>query len=179
MDEKLTGHLTMLRAAPCPHAIFGDLGALPEQTLTRRFRTLAKQVHPDRNQSNPLLASEAFALLQQWYERARLQLARGIYGQKTTLRLRSPNADYESFKPPFSADLCDVYSAYNGKAHVMLKLARLSSDADLMQTESSTLRLIEQELRGQPLRAHFPELIESFAIRDTARVHTRCQRVAL
>ena len=85
---------------------------------------------------------------------------------------------YRGDQPPLSGDLCDLYPALADGAPVLLKVARQPSNHDLLRVEAATLARLARELDGQPLRAHFPTLIEHFLLRadDGSQRHVNVLR---
>lgn len=169
MVVTLTELLRMLRAAGCPEEVFGRLPGKSELVLKQEYRRLAGQTHPDHNPGAKAEAEEAFKLLQGWYSAAQRKLAQGTYGQQVTIKIASANDQYEGYEQPLEGDLCDLYPAYASDQKVLLKISRHPRNNDLLQAEVQTLRRLDRELDGKPLRGHFPTLIERFKIRDEQR----------
>lgn len=164
--------LTALRAAAAPAAVFGRLDT--PATLKQRYRRLAQRVHPDRHPDAADAATEAFRLLQQWLARAEQALAHGGDGSGPLVDLRSPQRRYVGYAPPLAGDLCDLYPAQadDGTA-VWLKIGRTAADDDLLQAEMRALRRIDRHFHTVDgptvaLRAHFPTLVDTLRVRDSA-----------
>ena len=51
---------------------------------------------------------------------------------------------------------------------MLLKIVRTGRNNDLLRAEGTTLRLIDRELAGKPLRAHFPTLVEHVLLSDAS-----------
>ncbi|HEX9369405.1 MAG TPA: hypothetical protein VF897_00290 [Roseiflexaceae bacterium] len=160
--------LDLLRRAARPADVFGALAGDPHVALRRRYRELAALAHPDRNPARVAEASEAFRALQAWYAAARRDLAQGAYAAPPRIEATTRRHRYTGHAPPLRGDLCDLFPAGAGGSPVLLKVARQARDNDLLAAEARALRRIGRELAGQPLRAHFPTLIEHFLLRDAA-----------
>jgi serine/threonine protein kinase len=151
-----------------PEEVFGALAGDAEEELRRQYRAMAVAAHPDHNPGQWAAANEAFRQLQGWYEVARRKLADGAYGRTERIRATSGGRTYVGYSEPIVGDLCDLYPARGGGEASLLKVARSPRNSDLLQAEARALRRIDHELAGQPVRAHFPTLVESFLLRDTA-----------
>lgn len=168
MTYALTTLLARWRQAATPAVIFPDLATLSLAALKQQYRLLAAQVHPDRHQNCPD-ATEAFRLLQQWYGIAQHQVAQRINGA-VPLVMTTAKARYVSMDMPLAGDLCDLYPAAGDAQPVLLKVVRSPHNNDLMQREAQILQRLARTLDGQPVRAHFPTLIEPVQLRDVAGV---------
>jgi len=178
MTLSLSDLLGLLRSATSPADIFGDLSGDPQAALKRRYRELVMVAHPDRNPSMLDSAHEACRALQGWYAIAQRQVAQGSYGTTPCITANTRLNQYTGYQRPFAGDLCELFPAEGAGEQVLLKVARLVRNNDLLQAEARALRKIARALDGQPLRAHFPTLIEQFQLRDSAgaRHHTNVLR---
>jgi hypothetical protein len=168
MRPAFTDLLDLLRRASTPKDVFGELGGDAQAALKRRYRELAAAAHPDQNPHRAAEAHEAFQQLQSWHAAAQRQLACGAYGAAPSLDVAGRRHRYTSYVAPVRGDLCDLFRAEAGGAPVLLKLARQPRNNDLVDAEAGALRQIDRELAGQAVRAHFPTLVEQFAVRDQA-----------
>jgi serine/threonine protein kinase len=170
--------LHLLRSASAPIDVFGALDGEPQAALKRRYRELVTIAHPDRNPSEADAANQACMRLQEWYAAAQRQIAQGVYGAAPRIRAASKLHEYLGYAPPLQGDLCELFPAEANREPVLLKVARLARNNDLLQAEAQALRTIERALDGQPARAHFPTLTEHFLLRDTdgAQRHTNVLR---
>ncbi|GAB4211522.1 MAG: hypothetical protein OHK0022_46100 [Roseiflexaceae bacterium] len=166
----LTELLDLLRYATGPEEVFGALPDRSAGALKRRYRELATIAHPDHNPRAPDAAAEAFKTLQHWYDAAQRKLSAGVYGAAPLITIVSKQHRYVGYEPPLAGDLCDLYPADAGGRRVLLKVVRSPRNNDLIQAEARALRLINKELAGQQVRAHFPTLVEQVLITDTAGV---------
>ena len=178
MDLTLPNLLDLLHHATNPADVFGVLAGDPEVALKRRYRALVAIAHPDRNLSMLAAANEACQQLQAWYATARRQVADGTYGAAPRIRALTRLHHYIGYEPPLAGDLCDLFPVDAAGERVLLKVARNARNNDLLQQEAQALRRIDRELDGQPVRAHFPMLVEHFLLPDAAnaRRHTNVLR---
>lgn len=161
------------RAAQRPEDVFGVLDAPQEDALKRYYRRLVALVHPDHHQHDAASASEAFRLLQHWFAQAQALVSAGRYGATPRIAVRSPRAHYWSDAEPLAGDLCDLYAADSGEP-VLLKVVRKPSNNDLLADEARRLRLLDRDLGGDRVRAHFPTLLDSFQIEDGSGARRQC-----
>ena len=178
MTLSLPDLLGLLRSATSPADIFGDLPGDQQAALKRRYRELVMVAHPDRNPGMPDSAHDACRALQGWYATALRNLAQGSYGATPRITASTRLNQYTGYQQPLAGDLCELFPAEGAGQQVLLKVARLVRNNDLLQAEALALRKIARALDGQPLRAHFPSLIEQFQLRDSsgARRHTNVLR---
>ena len=167
MSNTLIGLLAQWRQATTPEVLFPDLATLSLVTLKQQYHLLAMRVHPDRHQNCPV-ATEAFRLLQQWFAVAQQQVIQRVQG--VPLVITTAKARYVSQDGPWAGDLCDLYPAATDQRRVLLKVVRSASNNDLIVREAQVLQRIDRALAGQPVRAHFPTLIEAIQLRDAAGV---------
>jgi hypothetical protein len=168
MDFTLHNLLNLLRSATGPADVFGALAGEPQVALKRRYRELVTIAHPDRNQGSSDAANEACIALQGWYAAAQRQLAQGVYGLAPRIRAATKLHQYTGYAPPLQGDLCDLFPAETGGDPVLLKVTRLARNNDLLQSEAKALRKVDRVLDHQPVRAHFPTLVEHFLLRTAA-----------
>jgi serine/threonine protein kinase len=168
MDQNLAELLSLLRRAATPAEVFGTLQGEPGAALKRRYRELLALAHPDRHPSRAAEAGEAFRQLQAWHDAAVRELARGTYGKPVSFDATTGKRHYRGDAPPLRGDLCDLFPAEAGGERVLVKVARAERNNDLMAAEARALCSIDRALAGDPLRAHFPALVESFRLRDAA-----------
>ncbi|MEN9934683.1 MAG: hypothetical protein RLZZ387_1262 [Chloroflexota bacterium] len=168
MNDDLSDLLRRLDHAASPAEVFGPLAGDQEATLRRRYRALARAAHPDRHPAAADAAHRAFTALASWHERARQQIARGVYGAAPRITATHRGRRYEGFAEPLPGDVCELYPAHADGEAVLLKVARRPRDGDLLTAEARALRQIARDLAGQPLRAHLPTLADSFALADAS-----------
>lgn len=178
MNITLSDILRTLRDATRPEDVFGSLSDEPQVVLKQRYRRLAGQTHPDSHPHAKKEAEEAFKLLQTWHTKAQRKIKHGTYGQAVQIKIASSKHEYEGYDKPFKGDLCDLYPAWSDDQKVLLKITRHARNNDLLQAEAEHLRQIERELHADPLRAHFPTLLERFKIRDEAGVQRQTNVLA-
>jgi hypothetical protein len=171
MNVPLMELLQRLQRASSPETPFGSDEPLSAYDLKTRYRQLARQVHPDYNPDNQEMASEAFLLLQKWYAAAQQKITQGRYGLSVQIQIRSAKRLYEISRSAASGDLADLYPASAGSdGDVLLKIGRAAQNNDLLFAEARALARLDRALQGDPLRAHFPTLIERFQICDEAGI---------
>lgn len=168
MDLPLAELSRLLQQAQRPADIFGPLDGEPGAALRRRYRELAGQAHPDRHPAERELAHRVFTALQRWHDLARRELEQGAYGRPLRIEARVGGRHYRGYAEPLRGDLCELYPADAGLAPLLLKVARSPHSNDLLAAEADALRLLARELAGQPVRAHFPTLEDSFLLADAA-----------
>jgi hypothetical protein len=166
MNQSIADLLTTLRRATRPSDVFGTLEGDPHASLKRRYRKLLAAAHPDRHPGDPTAAGVAFRLIQKWYDAAARELAGGTYGVAPSISAQTKLHTYVGDGPPLRGDLCDLFPADADSERVLLKIARSARNNDLLAAEARALARIERVLAGQPARAHFPSLVESFLLRD-------------
>lgn len=164
MNPTLSELLQQLRQASRAQEVFGTAQLASVQALKQRYRALATLAHPDHHPEDTAAAHEAFKLLQHWYEIAQAQVA-VTTGPAVRIQVTGHRHTYRGAELPLAGDLCDLYPADADGAPVLLKVARTSRNHDLLQTEAATLQRLARELHDQPLRAHFPTLVEQFLLR--------------
>ena len=167
--------LIQLGEAHTPEAVFGQevLSAEQLKAIYRHFVTI---IHPDRNPQAQQSATWGFQLLQKWYTIACDKEAKGVYGRPVLIEINSPDHRYVGYTPPIVGDLADIFVAYMDEdgEKVVLKLLRHPRDNDLGEREGRELQRIGRELVGNPLIAHFPQLIETFILRDAEGKERHC-----
>jgi hypothetical protein len=152
----------LLNSATAPLDIFGEVR--DRAALRQRFHALAKLAHPDRHPSRVAEATEAFTQLQHWYALAHVALSAGSCSVSPLIDVRTRRQRYVGFTAPISGAICDLYPVNGGE--LLVKLVREACDNDMMQKEARHLRRISQALAGHTTRAHFPDLIDTFLLRD-------------
>lgn len=157
-----------LRNAPDWQSAFQPLPQLSLAAVKERYRELARLVHPDGHPTEQAVAVAAFQQLQQWYDLAQQALTQPV--ANPPIAFTSRTGHYQSSGPARSGELCDLYPATRLKdgttTLVLCKVVRRTSNNDLLRAEGSALRLVDQQLQGNPLRAHFPTLIDQVQLRD-------------
>ncbi|MBC8163438.1 MAG: molecular chaperone DnaJ [Roseiflexaceae bacterium] len=154
----------VLRRATRAFEVFGPLDGAA--ALRRRFRELVRVIHPDHNLARVAEATAAFQALQRWLRAAEQELACGSYGQPAGFVVERGSRRYVVDGEPVQGELAELFPASLDGARVLLKVARHERDFDLMQAEATALRRLARALDGQPVRAHFPTLIEQFQLTD-------------
>jgi hypothetical protein len=165
MNDTLSTLLHRLAGARRPSDVFGALDGDERQALRRRYRQLAAVAHPDSNPGRVAESQAAFHELRHWHGLALREIERGGYGRAPLISIATPRASYAGYAAPIAGDLCDLFPADGGEP-ALIKVARSARNNDLLAAEAAALGRIERELAGQPLRAHFPTLLEAVLLRE-------------
>lgn len=158
-----------LRHAGTALDVFGPLTPGSEASLQRRYHALLHIAHPDHN-GNRAEANEAFRLLQRWYTSALREVAAGTYGEDRVV-FTTGRATYSAVASALRGELCDLYDAEAGGTRLVLKVVGHPRNNDLVEAEAKALRLIGQALEAQPVRAHFPTLVDTFTLNVAGASH--------
>lgn len=141
-------------AASRPEDIFGSGG--PDRAKLLYHRML-RNVHPDRNTSDPRAADATSKLERLWSE---------LNGDTKPVELASKRHTYELGALRLKTDIANVYEAtYDaGHEHCLVRITRNPRNRDLALAELKALRA----LRGVPenFRAFHPQLLDSFRHRE-------------
>jgi hypothetical protein len=119
----------------------------------RRFRRLARLLHPDRvAPADRALAAEAFVRLTTLW-----RSQRGVV-------IRTRHREYRLGVRAYTGDLADLYDVGGDR---LLKLPRQPANSDLMDREARALRTLADQ--GDPrYLPYVPRLVDTFRHRDTA-----------
>lgn len=166
MAPTLTDLIAQLEQARRPADIFGPLGDGGAAALRRSYRRLAASLHPDANPGQEVAAGAAFRELQGWYRTAQQELRAGTYGAQPLFTLESARQRYECFAAAHSGERSDLYPSAGSEGPLLLKVARAPQANALLEAEVQALSQIDRAMAGQPLRAHFPTLVERFLAAD-------------
>ncbi|WP_433478205.1 J domain-containing protein [Spirillospora sp. CA-142024] len=160
---ELDDALARLDRVRVPADLFGD----DEAEAVRRYRRLARLVHPDATGGR---TRDAFIRLNALWRTYRRGDAAVIATRRRTYRLDGD---------PISGDLAELYSARSepsggtaphtsrkGRA-VLLKMPRDPRDGDLLEREAVALRQLPRDGDGKYL-PYVPRLVESFRHRDAS-----------
>jgi hypothetical protein len=164
MNDAFSTLLQRLAGAKQPSDVFGELAGDAGRGLKQRYRQLAVIAHPDSNPGRAAESQAAFHELRHWHELAQREIARGSYGRAPRISIATARGSYVGHGAPIAGDLCDLFPTEGGEP-ALIKLARSPRNNDLLEAEASALARVERELAGQPLRAHFPTLLEAVLVR--------------
>ncbi|MEV4675657.1 MULTISPECIES: molecular chaperone DnaJ [Actinomadura] len=152
MTRALDDALARLDRARVPADLFGA----DEAEAARRYRALARLVHPDATGGR---TREAFIRLN--------DLWRARHSAGGTLISTRRHA-YRLHGDPIGGDLAELYPARTGTGReVLLKMPRDPRDGDLIEREAVALRQLPKDGDGKFL-PYVPRLVESFRHRDAA-----------
>src|SRR5687768_4940910 len=138
MDLALSELVAVLERVTRPEDLFGELSDDQQAALKRRYRELASVAHPDHNPGRRAEATEAFRSLQQWYSVATQRLQQGTYGHVPYI-VATGLRQYTGYTPPLPGDLSDLFPVEVDGERVLLKVARMARDNDLLQREAQSL----------------------------------------
>lgn len=159
----------------CPEDIFGtDKDARHQKIM---FHMLAREIHPDlqKSDNDKKIASEAIIQLVYFYALARERMNDGTYGKRITAAQRLPiiiGGKYVREKSFVVGDIADLHfgSRESGaaKSNLILKVARVPKDNDLLLREAEALKIFKNSTRLQeaPVASAFPQLIDSFEFNE-------------
>ncbi len=161
MSDKLETTYQQLLGKHRPEEIFGDLPTqdkdLQKEQLSAIYRQLAKHLHPDRYQVNSTehkMATEAFPLLSEAYERAKTRIDKEIYGSETPdeedevdFAIKTRKQEYHLRATVAEGDLAVLYRGdfideHDTLVKVIAKVIQETEDNDLAQNEIKTLRIL-------------------------------------
>lgn len=166
MQHSLDNLLALMAQARLPAEIFGPLAGDQAAALHRSYRRLAATLHPDANPGQAIAAAEAFRQLQTWYALAQHALRGGVYGAVPIFSLTSASHQYDCYHAMHTGTHCDLFPSLTNAGPVLLKVARAPHFNPHLEAEAAALAQVERELAGQPVRAHFPRLLDRFRAAD-------------
>jgi hypothetical protein len=108
------------------------------------------------NPGIPDSAHEACRALREWYATAQRQVAQGSYGATPRITASTRLNQYAGYQQPLAGDLCELGTAEGAGQQVLLKLARLVRNNDLLQAEALALRKIARALMASRCGRTFP-----------------------
>lgn len=142
--------LARLGRARVPADLFGD----DEAEAARRYRTLARLVHPDATGGR---TRDAFIRLNGLWR---------AYNRDDTTLITTRRHAYRLTGDPIGGDLAELYTARAEPGRdVLLKMPRDRRDSDLVEREAVALRQLPRDGDGKFL-PYVPRLVESFRHRD-------------
>lgn len=172
--EEIVGQL---RKARQPEDIFGELKGTTEEMLAqgkRIYRKMAQQVHPDTRPGigDDDLANEGFALLNKLWGVAQIKIQAGMYGRAgEPVVITTRKREYTVLDVLEKGDLCTLYNCTfpvdGHKVKGVFKVARESSDNDLVNNEADVLKYLFKADSERKFGAYLPHLIETFHYRDS------------
>ena len=180
-----TEAVRLVNRATAPEDLFGKN---PDaEVMKRAYRKMAALLHPDKvkDPKSKKKATEAFAKLTDWYERAEHKLSNGTYGDAKALSkpvvITTKKATYMITQRLASGDLSEVYAArdHDGNA-LVLKVPRSPVNNDLMKNEADRLKWMwnEAPTKGLKAMAHIPVLADSFDLQQGGGVRKRVNVLA-
>lgn len=179
MSNELETTYKMLLESEFPEDVFGNLSGGDKNTqkdeLNQIYKQLAKILHPDRYQLDPIShekAKKAFPILLESYERAKARVDKGIYGsdiqedeEEIDFVIKTRKAEYHLRSTLAEGDLSLIYKGdYLNEAgenvKIIAKVIQDTADNDLAQNEIRTLKV----LLATPSKAskHLPSFLDQF-----------------
>lgn len=137
-----TDAFKLIDGASRPESLFGK----DPDEYERKYRELAKLVHPDKSPGN-VKASAIFAKLSDLYSRV------GTKPVVTTL------GKWIVSEAIGSGDIADIYNSENKAA---IKIARSTRDTDLMERERFSLKFLHAWEKGDEFKKYIPKVLDSF-----------------
>lgn len=164
----------VIEKARRPEDLFGvfDKGSDPIDALKHAFRPMALQVHPDKNK-NSKRSADAFAKLATLRDEAEKRIEAKIYGtSKPTPGATGPTIitrkkdSYIVGDEIATGDICVVRRGATAKKQdVVVKVAKVSEDNDLVENEAAVLReLFPEDAKEEKFYRYLPRLIDSFRL---------------
>ncbi|WUH96593.1 molecular chaperone DnaJ [Spirillospora sp. NBC_00431] len=152
-DRELDDALARLDRVRVPADLFGD----DEAEAARRYRRLARLVHPDATGGR---TRDAFV---------RLNALWRAYTRDDPTLITTRRHAYRLADDPVRGDLADLFAARpeSGGQGVLLKMPRDPRDSDLLEREAVALRQLPKDGDGKFL-PYVPRLIETFRHRDAS-----------
>lgn len=171
-----------IRRAVCVEDVFGNLGTNKkerEDKLKHSFRKLALALHPDSHNGDAparTIAQELFKELEQIRTEAQKAIADNRYGKKERLPWKVSvliKDKYVIETPLCAGSIADLHIASLESAanhtNYLLKIARNTTDNDLLLTEKNVLEAIHEKMKKHK-SVDWPETIptisESFLFDD-------------
>lgn len=192
--DSILGHM---KTCTTPEQVWGKMaGKADEQisTLTKTYRRIAKKCHPDLYAGSALekKASDAFAMLTEWKDKAEAKIRAGTYGDNKPYvaptpppvvhpqTIKTAKTEYNVTKLLFTGDLADLYACtfkLDGKdVEAVLKVTQSPADNDLLENESKSLVEIHPTKPTDPARVFYkllPTYYDSFLLRGASRTNRR------
>jgi serine/threonine protein kinase len=165
----------LLVEAKVPEDVFGDTLFGSASYFDKRFRDLARAVHPDhyRTPASKKQADDAFKRLGEWREKAEKKIADGTYGDRSALdneiTVRTKTNCYTITRRRASGDIAEIYSGLDkDKTHIVLKVVRSPANNDLMLNEANRLKWLREEGPSRKLKVmqHIPTLLDTFELQQ-------------
>lgn len=131
----------------------------------RRYRQLARQMHPDVGGED----HAAMAGLNAAWDAAQ----RRLRGEVTPVVVKSKRHTYTVLRPLAAGDVTDLHVAEMDGDEWLLKVARQPRDADLLGAEAASLKAIHAQ-HEDGRNGWFPWVEESFAFTSPGKPRRRC-----
>lgn len=173
-----------INQAVSPEDIFGQfapgkINQEKEDEIKKTFRRLAKIVHPDRfGPDLNEVATETFAKLNQFYERALEKIKNGKYGEHSTKSdqrtessfiIQTAKRSYRINRTVAQGDLATVYGGVcdddnDQNGQVIVKVVDDPTDNEMLRNEIRVIKILQAEPSNQS--KHLPMLLDQFKTTD-------------
>lgn len=173
MSANLLSLARTLEAATSYVDIFGGLKDEPnlKSAVTKQYRTLAAQVHPDKNPAAEHdLAETAFQRLGELHKAALTAICENRYGVLPTIEVTTKRNSHNIGAMFASGDVAELFTGTSSSRKTreeypsIFKVARSPRDADLIQNEAKVLRRLHSSPDDGHFHPYFPEILESFRL---------------
>jgi serine/threonine protein kinase len=189
MTTQLSTVADHLRLAADYRDVFGtapEPGSDPGQHIKRRYRELARVIHPDLYTAagDRYLANAALQRLVDLRQEAEKAVEAGRYGQPLLLAtVRTRKAVHEIIQPFGSGDLCATYESRTStgtgtELASFSKIARATADSDLLQAEARALKKLRGPDANPKWQPFIPELLDSFVYHETGKPRRQANVIA-
>jgi serine/threonine protein kinase len=160
----------MPKATADYYAVLGVAKTASPDEIKKAFRHLAKGCHPDTHPGDKQ-AEENFKTINEAYEVLSDPVKRSAYDRFGRVEAPKPlivatkKTSYRLEGAPVVGTVADVYRAVDIKTGelVAFKLARVPKDSDLMDAETTSLKLLAEHITEKQLR-YFPTLLDSHTL---------------
>lgn len=151
--------------------VFGPANAGKDvnASIKKRFRALARVLHPDQyiDHHSKAIASDAFVKLGSLRQQADEALKHGRYGQSVYLAtITSKRATHKLRCALGTGDICATYAASSvdgdGTQDTFVKIAQNPTDSDLLHTEAMALKRLYAKDAEEKWQGYVPKLLDSF-----------------
>lgn len=146
----------IVRGAIEPEDAFGTLAT----EAHGRYRSLAIEIHPDRN-GGADEANDAFTRLQRLWSLAEKKISDGSYG-KSYGWIDGKRGRYEIGSRIGLGSICDVHNAWTDGEKLYVKIVRRPANNELIAREFSTVKRLAKESR---MPVYYPSPYESVGVR--------------
>ena len=166
---------TQLDSAETLQGIFGTSA----DGVRKIYAMLAKAVYPDTHPNEKTLADETFGILSTFYAQAQAAIKNDQWGTPIPIPGREKitiAGKYVRHQTLAAGDISDVHWGLYKKEPIIIKVARHSSDNDLLVAEKTNLETIRKKMAakaGDIWQQCIPEVVDSFLLSEGAGTKRR------